>query len=137
MLFLFSKGYGSVFGIHRIDNCERFEMITEVTYNSSADLESLFDNNTQTLDGSAGAFGNRNKSLQSASVCKKIVNDQNVIVFASKALRNNDVVFIFVCKGFDLCDVHIAVYVNTLGFFCEYNGYIKISCDRTGDSDTG
>ncbi len=41
------------------------------------------------------------------------------------------------CERFDLCLIDVAVDVDALGFFRKYDRYVKMSCNNTGDTDTG
>ena len=51
---------------------------------SPAVLKSLFDNDSDSLDLGTGGFGDRNKPLKRAAVCKKIVNYEYLIIGREK-----------------------------------------------------
>ena len=48
---------GSGLCIHRIHNCQRLQVITQISDTSSAELEAFFDDNTDPLYHSARGFG--------------------------------------------------------------------------------
>ena len=50
---LLTENHSFCSGIHRLYYCKRFELISKVSYTSSAVLEALFNNDTDSLNGSA------------------------------------------------------------------------------------
>ena len=80
VILLFSEYYLSAVRIHRIYDGKRLKIVSKVAYYSAADLKSLFDRDTEPFYRGTGIFGNRYKSLQSTAVCKKIVDDQYMIL---------------------------------------------------------
>ena len=73
-----NNGFGSC--IHRLDDRERFKAIAEISDASATILKSLFDNDSDALDGCARRFGDRNEPLKRASVCQKVVDYKQTIV---------------------------------------------------------
>ena len=74
VLLLLSEVYSLLFGVHGIDDSKRLKVITEISDASAAKLESLFDNDSDSLDRSTGGLGNRDKPLKRTAVCKEVVD---------------------------------------------------------------
>ena len=83
---LLTEKDSSLFGIHRIDDGKGLKRIAEVSDASSAKLEALLDGNSEAFNCCACGFCYGDKSLESASVCKEIVNDEHVIVGVEESL---------------------------------------------------
>ena len=68
--------------VHRIYDCEGFKLIAEIANYIAAVLKTFFNCNSNALYRAACLIYNRNKTLQSTTVGKKIINNKNMVVFA-------------------------------------------------------
>ena len=75
-----SEGNTSGLGIHCIDYCKRLKLNAQITNDLAAYLEAFFDNYANAFNACARGLGNGDKALQSAAVCKKVINYQNSVI---------------------------------------------------------
>ena len=74
-------------------------MVTQIPDHLAADLETLFDHNAQTLNGSAGGLCNGNQTLQGTAIGKKIINNQNVIIGIQEFFGYDNLVFVLMVRN--------------------------------------
>ena len=70
--------------VHAFHNGERFERVAHLANFRAAGLEPLFNRDTDAFHRAARLIYNRDEPLQRAAVCKKIIDDKNVILGAEK-----------------------------------------------------
>ena len=112
-------------------------MITQITDDLTAGLETLFNDNAQTFNGGTGTAGNLDQTHQGAAVCQKIIDDQHMILRGQKPLGNDDLILVLVGKGFHFRHQHLTVDVDGLGLLRENHGNTKFLGNKSGNADTG
>ena len=84
--FLFAEFDYVVFSIELFNNCKGFKLIASFAERIAAALETFFNCNSKSFNGCAGLVYDINKSVKSASDCKEIVNDKNLIALTDEIL---------------------------------------------------
>ena len=85
-----------------------------VADHSAAWLESFFNSDTNAFYSSTCLQNNCDKALKCTAVSEEIINDQYMIVFVYEFFRNDDCIFILVCKRFYFSSIHFAFKVDAL-----------------------
>lgn len=119
---------GAACSVHTVYNCKGFQLIAKIADDASALLESFFHGNADAFYRAACLCDNGQKPLRSAAVCKKIIDDQNVIALIQEFLRYDDLVLTLMGEGFHLSHIDVAVDVDALGFLRKNNRNVEISC---------
>ena len=96
-------------------------MDTKITDLVAALLEAFLNNDSGTFNGSLRILDDGDQPEKGASVCQKIVDDQNMIVRSEELLGENHVVSTFVCERLYLGMVNFSVDIDALCLFRKNN----------------
>ena len=124
-------------GVHSINNCQRFNPDTHLSEFLAAFLESLFNRNANTFQCSACLFEDFDQSEDCAAIGEEIIDNQNVVVRTDKFLGYDNVVDLFMGKGFNFCRIDIAVQIDALRLFGKDNRNAEMLSGNTCNSDAG
>src|SRR5699024_6625446 len=81
---LFPEGNRPGLRVHGVYDSQRFQPVSQITDDPSADLKSFFNGNAQALYSGSRRLHNGNQSLERAAVGKKIIDDQDMILRAKE-----------------------------------------------------
>lgn len=112
----------AILGIHSVDNCQRFQVISKITDNLTTGLEALFDSDANPFYRCTCLLYNLNQTLQCTSIGQEIINNQNTVLFIQDFL-DTITWFLFLCVK----DSTSAVYISPsrlmlLDFFAKTTG---------------
>ena len=93
--------------INTIHDSQRLQLNSLGADNLASLLETFFDGDTDTLDGSVGFLHQLNQSLQSTTISQKIIDNQYMILRSYIFLGNDHIVNLFMSEGLDFGFVNI------------------------------
>ena len=71
---------------HGVNDCQGFQADTHIADGLAAGLEAFFDYDSCAFQGCAGFSDDINETKKSASVCEKIVDQKDMILWSEKFL---------------------------------------------------
>ena len=110
--------------VHRIYDCEGFKLIAEIANYIAAVLKTFFNCNSNALYRAACLIYNRNKTLQSTPVGKKIINQQHTLSLFQTTFANVDGAGRLVGEGEHISGIHIVAKVAALTLFGDDDGQV-------------